>query len=155
METGARRTWWAVVALAAWTLFVWVGRIRNVWSDSSLDAAGKAGRSALALSFVVLAGPLLVWALRRRRTGIPAAMRHLVVALGVWTTGVWVVRSAGIWVHEHPVGFKVVHTVLAAISIALAAVAVRRVVASGAQVDVQREREAAATTTGLEELANG
>jgi EamA domain-containing membrane protein RarD len=153
MDTRARRTWWTVVAFAAWTLFVWTGRIRNVWADAALDTAGKVGRSALATSFVVLALPVLVWALRRRG-GIPAAMRYLVVPLAAWTAGVWVVRSAGIWVHDHPVGFKVVHTVLAAISITLAALAVKRL-RSDPEVHVEREREAAAPAPGLEELTHG
>ena len=154
MDTRARRTWGTVVAFAAWTLFVWTGRIRNVWADASLDTAGKVGRSALATSFVVLAVPTLVWALRRRRSGIPAAMRYVVVPLAAWTTGVWIVRSAGIWVHDHPIGFKVVHTVLAAISIALAALAVQRL-RSDAQIHIKSESEAAAPTASLEELANG
>ena len=155
MDTRARRTWWTVGAFAAWTLFVWVGRVRNVWADASLDTAGKVGRSALALSFVVLALPVLVWAVRRR-AAIPAAMRYVVVALAAWTTGVWVVRSAGIWVHDHPVGFKVVHTVLAVISITLAALAVKRLRSeASAEIDIQGEREAAAPAAGLEELTHG
>jgi hypothetical protein len=155
MDTSARRTRWAVVAFAAWTLFVWTGRVRNVWADSSLDTAGKVGRSALAMSFVVLALPVLVWAVRRRAS-VPAAMRYLVVALAAWTVGVWVVRSAGIWVHEHPVGFKVVHTVLAAISITLAALAVKRLRSEApAEIDVERQGEATAPTAGLEELTHG
>jgi hypothetical protein len=65
-----------------------------------------------------------------------------VVAFAAWTVGVWVVRSIGIWVHDHPVGFKVVHTVLAAISIGLAVRAVQRL-RSGASIDVARERASA------------
>ena len=159
MDTTARRTWWAVVAFAAWTLFVWVGRIRNVWADASLDTAGKLGRSALAGSFVVLAVLTLLWAMSagrsgRRRAGLPACTLYLVGPFAAWTVGVWLVRSAGIWLHEHPIGFKVVHTVLAAISITLAVVAVKRL-RSDAQVDIQREGQAPAPAAGLEELTHG
>lgn len=150
-----RRTWWTVVAFAAWTLFVWVGRIRNVWADATLDTAGKAGRSALATSFVAFALLTLAWMLRHRRaTVLPPSTTYLVGAFAAWTIGVWVVRSVGIWLHEHPVGFKVVHTVLASISIALAVAAVRRVRSAG-EVDVQRQREAPAAPAGLEELTHG
>jgi hypothetical protein len=165
MQSTARRTWWAVVAFAAWTAFVWVGRIRNVWADASLDTAGKVGRSALATSFVAFAVVTLVWCLRWRRTGLPASTRYLVGPFAAWTVGVWVVRSIGIWVHDHPVGFKVVHTVLAAISIGLAVRAVQRLRsgsidvarerASASELNVQGEREAAAPAAGLEELTHG
>ncbi|MEY2461979.1 MAG: hypothetical protein QOH64_117 [Acidimicrobiaceae bacterium] len=154
MDTTARRTWWAVVAFAAWTLFVWVGRIRNVWADASLDTTEKVGSSALATTFVVFASLTLVWAIGRRRAGLPPSMVYLVGTFAAWTTGVWVVRSIGIWLHEHPVGFKLVHTVLAAISITLAVAAVRRL-RSASEVDVKSESQTAAPSAGLEELANG
>jgi hypothetical protein len=154
MDTTARRTWWSVVAFAAWTLFVWVGRVRNVWADASLDTAGKVGRSALAASFVLLGAVTLTYALKHRR-GLPSrSALYLVGAFAAWTIGVWVVRSAGIWLHEHPFGFKVVHTVLAAISIALAVEAVRRLRLQ-AELDVQREGQAPAAAAGLEELTHG
>jgi hypothetical protein len=149
-----KRTWWSVVAFAAWTLFVWVGRVRNVWANATLDTAGKIGRSALAASFVVFGAATLAWALKHRRAGVPPRTTlYLVGPFAAWTVGVWVVRSAGIWVHEHPIGFKIVHTVLAAISIALAVDAVRRL--RSAELDVEREGQAPAPAAGLEELAHG
>jgi hypothetical protein len=154
MDTTARRTWWSVVAFAAWTLFVWVGRIRNVWADASLDTTEKVGSSALATTFVVFASLTLVWAIRQRRAGLPPSTIYLVGTFAAWTTGVWVVRSIGIWLHEHPVGFKLVHTVLAAISITLAVAAVRRL-RSASEVDVKSKSQTAAPSAGLEELANG
>jgi hypothetical protein len=111
----------ATVALVAWTLLVWTTRIGNIWRDGDLDAAAKWGRSALALSFTVL-GLVVVVALRR-----PARPRLLaaVGALAAWTTGVWIVRFAGIVAADHAVGFTVVHAVLAVVSIVLAGVAWR------------------------------
>jgi hypothetical protein len=41
------------------------------------------------------------------------------------TVGIWAVRLPFVLVHDHPAGFKVVHAVLAAVSIALAVAAWR------------------------------
>ena len=103
---------WPVLLLAGWTGFVWAGRIRN------------GGSALLAAAFLALAAVGL-W--RRGRW---------VTALAACTVLVWAIRTPYILVHDHPVGFKVVHTVLAVISVALAISAER---------DVEREREAAAT----------
>jgi len=99
-----------------WTVFVWAGRIRN------------GGSLLLALSFLVLAG-LALW---RRRP--------FLTVLAVWTIGVWAVRTPFILAHDHPADFKVVHCVLAVVSVALAV---------AAQRDVQRERQAPATPARL------
>lgn len=105
-----------VWAFLGWTLFVWIGRIVN------------GGSVLLAASFLVLAA-LALW-----------HRRPYVTLLAVWTVGVWAVRTPDILVHDHPVGFKVVHTALAAVSIALAVVAQR---------DVQRQRETTAAAARL------
>jgi hypothetical protein len=107
---------WPLIAFFAWTVFVWAGRIRN------------GGSVLLAASFLVLAA-IAIW--RRGRW---------ITALAGWTVGVWAVRTPYILVHDHPAGFKVVHTALAVLSIALAI---------SAQRHVQREREAAATPARL------
>ena len=107
---------WLPFVFVGWTVFVWAGRIRN------------GGSALLAASFLALAA-MAIW--RRGRW---------ITALVVWTVAVWVVRTPFILVHYHPGGFKVVHTVLAAVSIGLAL---------SAQRHVQREREAAATTARL------
>jgi hypothetical protein len=111
---GAAR--WPLYAFIAWTVFVWAGRIRN------------GGSVLLAASFLALA-VLAVW--RRGRW---------ITALVAWTIGVWAARTPFILANDHPVGFKPVHTVLAAISIGLAI---------SAQRHVQRERETATTATRL------
>ena len=111
-----RRPSWTLIAFLAWTVFVWAGRIRN------------GGSVLLAVTFLVLAAAA-VW--RRRRW---------ITALVVWTVAVWAIRTPQILIADHPVGFKIVHTVLALVSIALAA---------SAQRDVQREREAATTPARL------
>jgi hypothetical protein len=107
----------AALALVAWTFFVWTTRLLNIWRDDALDAGEKWGRTGLALSFTVLAVVALV-ALWRRAS---RASTWAVGALAGWSVAVWVVRDVRILAADHPGGFKVVHTVLAVISIALAA----------------------------------
>jgi len=115
------------LVLVVWTVFVWAGRIRN------------GGSVLLAVSFLVLAA--LVVASIWKRQWRPYA----VGALAIWTIGVWAVRTPMILVHDHPAGFKVVHTVLAVVSIGLAVWAER---------DVKRQRQAPASAPGLHELAD-
>jgi hypothetical protein len=117
----------AAVVLAVWTVLIWAGRIRN------------GGSLLLAASFLVLAALVLV-SLRRR-----AWRLYAVTALVVWTIAVWAVRTPMILARDHSAGFKVVHTVLAVVSIGLAVWAERH---------VQRQRQAAATAAGLQELAD-
>lgn len=107
---------WPLIAFLAWTVFVWAGRIRN------------GGAVLLALSFLALAA-IAIW--RRGRW---------VTALAVWTVAVWAVRTPFILVHDHPAGFKVVHSVLAVVSIALAFSAERH---------VQRQRQTPASAARL------
>jgi len=111
----------AALTLVAWTFLVWTTRIANVWRDDDLSTGEQWGRTLLALSFTVLALAVLV-ALWRR---VSPAVVVTVGALAAWTTGVWLVRGGGILVGDHDAGFKVVHAVLAVVSIALAALAWR------------------------------
>lgn len=110
-----------------WPEWAFVGWTVFVWAGRIRNG----GSLLLAASFLVLAG-LALW---RRRLWV--------TLLAAWTVGVWAVRTPYILVHDHPADFKAVHVVLAVVSIALAVVAQR---------DVQREREAAAASTRLQEL---
>jgi hypothetical protein len=106
----------ATVALVAWTFLVWTTRIANIWRDAELDTGERWGRTLLALSFTVLAIAVAVVAVRRLG-------RATVVAVGVlaaWTVTVWTVRGIGILAADYDPAFKVVHTVLAVVSIVLA-----------------------------------
>jgi hypothetical protein len=117
------RTRIAAFALCGWTLFVWTTRIGNIWRDDAASTASKLGSTALALSFTVLAVAVGIAAWRR----VASALRPAVLALAGWTTGVWVVRSLTILAGDRSAGFKVVHGLLAVVSIGLAAWAVRTV----------------------------
>jgi hypothetical protein len=115
----------AAVALVLWTFLVWTTRIANIWRDADLDTGERWGRTLLALSFTVLAVGVTVALWRRARHDVASALTVAVGALAAWTTVVWLVRGGGILAGDHDGGFKAVHTVLAAESIALAAVAWR------------------------------
>jgi hypothetical protein len=109
------------IALVGWTFFVWTTRIANIWRDEALDGGDKLGRTALAVSFTVLAIAVVVTLWRR-------AERASLVAVGAlagWSVAVWVVRDGRILFADHDVSFKVVHTVLAVVSIVLAVLAWR------------------------------
>jgi hypothetical protein len=110
---------WPLYAFAGWTILVWIGRI------------GLGGDPLLAGPFVLLAG-IALW--RRGRW---------VYALAVWTAVVWLIRTPVILGHDHPVAFKVVHSVLAVVSVGLAALA------ASTERDVERQREAAAAPARL------
>jgi hypothetical protein len=111
----------AAAALVAWTFLVWTTRIANIWRDADLDTGERWGRTLLALSFTALAIAAGV-ALWRR---LVQATVVAVGALAAWTIAVWAVRGVGILAADHDVGFKVVHTVLAVVSIVLAVLAWR------------------------------
>lgn len=115
------------LALAGWTLFVWIGRIRNLAQEPG--PIGEAGRWSLVGSIVfTVLGLVLVLAIVAARFGpVPVPIRSVVGALGVLTTGVWVVRAVEIALDDHPAGFIAVHLVLAVVSIGLAAAAWRAV----------------------------
>lgn len=118
---GAMRRHRSALVLVAWTFFVWTTRIANVWRDADLDAGEKLGRTGLAASFTVLAVAVLVAVWR----GSARSRLMAVGALAGWSTAVWVVRDARIIAADHDLGFTVVHTVLAVVSIALSVVAWR------------------------------
>ena len=107
----------STTVLAAWTLVVWAGRIRNAVTGDDGAAA-----VVLAVTFVVLAAAVL--ATRGRHAGVA-------LALAAWTVAVWTVRILDIAAFsDRSAGFVVVHAVLAAVSIALAVWAGRDVTRS-------------------------
>jgi hypothetical protein len=97
-----------VWAFAAWTVFVWGTRISNILSQ---------GGGTLALLVAVVLTVLgVLSAIDAATKRLPWAVPWAVVA----TIAVWAVRAPQVLLHDHPAGFKVVHLVLAIVSIALA-----------------------------------
>jgi hypothetical protein len=115
-----RRNALVPAALAGWTVFIWGTRVRNIARD------GGGGLSLLvALGMVALAALVAVALVR---DGTP---RWAVPALAAATVAAWAVRVPVILLGDHGAAFKVVHTVLAVVSVALAVAALRR---AGARV---------------------
>ena len=111
-----RRNALVPAALAGWTVFIWGTRVRNIARD------GGGGLSLLvALGMVALAALVAVALVR---DGTP---RWAVPALAAATVAAWAVRVPVILLGDHGTAFKVVHTVLAVVSVALAVAALRRV----------------------------
>ena len=122
----------ATIALCIWTVLVWTTRIANIWRDHALTDGEKGGRTALALSFTVLV-LVVAHAVYHRTTWRDVAVK----VLAGWTLGVWVTRSYAIATGEHRAAFIAVHLVLAAVSIALAGLAVREVTRQAAEASCE------------------
>lgn len=110
---------WPLV-LVVWTVLVWTTRIGNIWGDADLTGGERWGRTALALSFTVLAVAVACAVVRQTPW-----RRVAVTALASWTVVVWLVRAIGIATGDHELAFVVVHLVLAVVSIALSVLALR------------------------------
>ena len=121
-EPSSWRRWRPTIALVAWSLFVWVGRVRNVLADDGLDAEGRNLRLALALSFVVPAAVLAIAiAVDFRRRLTSSAPAWLAAAFAVWTVLVWFIRGSDIaFDGSYDIGFRLVHSVLAVVSFIVA-----------------------------------
>ncbi|MDQ3384645.1 MAG: hypothetical protein M3503_01330 [Actinomycetota bacterium] len=102
-------------ALAAWTAFVWGTRVRNIVRDGGATLPLLVALGMVALAVVVAASLV--------RGGTP---RSAVPALAAATVAAWAVRTPSILLGDHGAAFKIVHTALALISIALAVAALRR-----------------------------
>ncbi len=97
---------------------MWLTRVSNALRDDDLGVAGTLGALAVAVSFLTLAVVVVVAALRRRDL-----LFRSVLALTVWTVGVWAVRMVDIAGGDHGVGFVVVHLLLAVVSVAACLIA--------------------------------
>jgi len=108
-------------ALAAWTLGIWASRVRNAIADDDLDAAARTSAILIAVAFVVGGAALAftLWRPHRRN----AIVVDLLVAAGIIR---WSIRGPLILASdEWDAGFKVVHTVLWIVTVALSVMAWR------------------------------
>jgi hypothetical protein len=114
-----------VAGLAGWTLFVWVSRVGLAWSDDSLTTGEKVLGTLPPVLFVLLALATAALMLGRDTGRRPELFGRLATGFAGFTAVYWALRLPFILVNDHPGGFKVVHTVLAVVSVALAVAAWR------------------------------
>ncbi|HEX9683961.1 MAG TPA: hypothetical protein VGA13_12825 [Acidimicrobiales bacterium] len=118
----ASRAHWTVGAFAAFGAFVWATRLRNISGDD-LSGSALVIRAGLAAYLLLLSAAVGVAWWTASRLARPVT-RATVVA----TVLVWVPRAVAIGVDpEHGTAFKVVHAVLALVSLVLATLAWRAV----------------------------
>lgn len=110
-----------VLALTLWSIGVWGSRIRNILADD-LEGVDLVWRLGLAGLFVVTA----LWVLRSMyvlwRDGAVDwwyCVTGAALTLAAANIVVWPVRASQILMGDWSTGFKVVHTVLAAVSVVL------------------------------------
>lgn len=115
-------------ALPAWTLLVWVPRVRNILADDELGGPAQGLRLGWATVFIVFA----VGAVVLMRTTDTAVGRRWLQGFVVWTVGFWSIRGVQIALADHSAGFIAVHTVLAVVSITLGLLAWPRRAGDGA-----------------------
>lgn len=106
-----------IVLLAAWTLFVWGLRSRNL-TDDEVDVG--LAQIVPVLGFIVIGLLLVVIVWRARQRHLVPAERALVRAAAVVIGLYWLVRGVEIFFDDHSAAFIAVHTVLAIVSVGLA-----------------------------------
>ena len=113
-----------VLGLVGWTLFTWANRIRLAAADTSLHGFSRLWAIGLAIVFTTVALALGAAALAfvAGSAGVPGGrLRRGALALALIGSAWWAVRGVQISLHDHPIGFKVVHSVLALVTIGLSA----------------------------------
>lgn len=112
--TRSVRTWPAVAALCGWTAFLWITRIKNALGDADMSTGGKVIAVVTSFAFLGAAAALAYLHLRNR-----AEARRAAAAFALVSILYWLVRATTIVVRDHSIGFTVVHTVLALITVGL------------------------------------
>lgn len=113
-----------VSGLAVLTLVIWGNRIWLAWTNDEDTVAEKLVWSVPITVFVVVAVVLVAAAVRGRPLTVGWG-RSLVAGLAWGTIVYWAVRAPMITLADHPAAFKVVHAVLALVSVAASAAALR------------------------------
>jgi hypothetical protein len=105
---------WSIPALGGWTVFVWLTRVRNLL---------KGNESAwwLIPAVFFLAGGVLCLLAWRRGSEAHVAPIRAFAALG---SLYWLIRAVAMVAGDRTVGFKVVHVLLALMTVALSGAAV-------------------------------
>ena len=109
-----------LLALGAWTVFVWVQRIGNVLGADDLDGFGQLWRLGVAGVFVVAGAGVIGGVVAGRRSGgVAPWVSPLGVGLAVVGVLWWVARGSQILVGDWDLSFKLVHTALALVVVGL------------------------------------
>jgi hypothetical protein len=125
-ETSGRRDSWPLLALGAWSVLSWGGRVRNILEDAELTTAGRAAWLVPAVVFV-LGGAVTLLAWWRAPASLrPGGLRSAVVAFAVWTIAYWALRMVLLVGNGHSAGFVAVHAVLAVVAATLAVATLAR-----------------------------
>ncbi len=122
----ARLRHWTVLAFGIWSAAIWLSRVRNILADQELDGGGQALWLVPAVLFG-LGGVLALWGWWR---GPSSVVRPLMGVLAA-TLLYWPIRTVFILLDGRSAGFKIVHLVLAMVSVGLALLAARRLVLTG------------------------
>jgi hypothetical protein len=122
-----------VLALGAWTAFVWLVRIKNALGDADMTGGGRAVALVTSVAFLAGAGAV-VWA---HHTVQPWA-RRAAAGFAVATAVYWAIRMLTIVVRGHSAGFVIVHLALAAVFVGLASWVVRAAGGGGRTEPVRR-----------------
>ena len=94
------------LAIAAWTLITWGGRIRLL-TDAEQSSIGNWTRIGGSIVVGLVAAAVLVWA----HDG--ALERWALTVFAVWSSIIWLRSLLSVWAGEQSLAFKLVHTVLA------------------------------------------
>ncbi len=111
----------APLVFTAWTVFVWGNRIANIFDDEGAFDATQVFSLTLAVTMTLLAVGAGI------SIFTPNKLHRALPSLFYLTVGMWMIRVPLILLNpDHEIGFKIVHTALAAISISLGLLAVRK-----------------------------
>ncbi len=125
------------LALSGWTLFVWLSRVKNVIDDRASvggELAGwsltwRLGVAAVFCTMAIVGSVLLLITRRGTAPGEPSRFGRLAATLFMALAGLgivwWTVRGIGTLLADFSVGFKVVHTILALVTIGLGLLVLR------------------------------
>lgn len=125
LSTARAAARWSV-ALCAWTLFVWTNRIRNVIAEPELVEIDLIAPVVFTIVGLVCGGASIAWMRSKGRAAVPPSwLLRSVSALAVVGSVWWTVRGVSILVGDWSAGFKVVHTILALVTVGLSVMTVR------------------------------
>ena len=114
-----------LIAFVGWTAFVWISRISNTLRSTTESTGGKVFSTVLSILMLSLAAVVVMALVRGWSTAMPAASVTGLRVAAITTAVVWAVRVPQIVFLDddptHGAPFKIVHSVLGLISVALAA----------------------------------